>query len=130
MPHISIEYTPNLAGAIDLDNLAKTLHDAAQRIGVFPRWGLRALAFPATAAYVADDIDNAYVQVRIKIAPGRSSEVRAEVSATLFEILQSALALVAAQRPLGYQLDVFEFVADVTHSGGSIPGSPTGPPAD
>jgi hypothetical protein len=58
----------------------------------------------------------------VKIAPGRSEQVRSRIVDELFAVLERALAPLMACRPRGFQLH--ESDPAVTRSGGSIAGSP------
>jgi 5-carboxymethyl-2-hydroxymuconate isomerase len=94
---------------------------------IFPA-GVRMLATSLAAAAGADDgpeadADNAHVQFWLKIAPGRSAQVRSRTVDELFAVLERAFAPVMACRPVGFQLDVRQFDRAVTRSGGSVAGS-------
>ncbi|MFE3603775.1 hypothetical protein [Streptomyces sp. NPDC059142] len=135
MPHIIVEYTPNLAEELDVDTLLDALHETARTLEVFPRWGTRTLAMPATAARVGDrpeaGPENGHVQIRLTIAPGRPEEVRSRIADELFATAEKHLEPIAARRPVGFQLTLTEFDPTVTRTGGSIAGSPTHrPPLD
>ncbi|MFE2941808.1 hypothetical protein ACFXKG_22545 [Streptomyces sp. NPDC059255] len=135
MPHIIVEYTPNLAEDLDVETLLDVLHETALGLGVFPRWGTRTLAMPATAARVGDRPGsgpaNGHVQIRLTIAPGRPEELRSRIADELFAAAEKHLEPIAARRPVGFQLTITEFDASVTRTGGSIAGSPTHrPPLD
>jgi 5-carboxymethyl-2-hydroxymuconate isomerase len=128
MPHIAIEYTRNLADVLDVTAVVDSLHSTAQRLGVFPHWGIRTFATVIDKSRVADDVvdgSNGYVHVRVKIAGGRAKETVGQIVDEFREALSTALADVCASRPVGFQLEVFEFDPATTRSGGSIPGSPT-----
>ncbi|MEE1799319.1 hypothetical protein ACIQVO_07965 [Streptomyces sp. NPDC101062] len=128
MPHIIVEYTPNLAEELDVDTLLDVLHETALGLGVFPRRGTRTLAMPATAARVGDrpdaGPDNGHVQIRLTIAPGRPEEVRGRIADELFAAAEKHLEPLAARRPVGFQLTITEFDPTVTRTGGSIADSP------
>ncbi|MEV7084475.1 hypothetical protein AB0O07_01000 [Streptomyces sp. NPDC093085] len=129
VPHITVEYTPDLADELDVDTLLGDLHETALGLGVFPRWGTRTLAVPATACRVADRPESGpgsgHVQIKLMIMPGRPDEVRSRVADEMFAAAERTLAPLAARRPLGFQLTITELDPAVTRTGGSIPGSPT-----
>lgn len=85
MPHIRIEYTPNLGETARIDSLCERVlatlvalrNDAGEP--VFPAGGTRVLAFAATHAAVGPG-DNArgFMYVHLRVAPGRSAPVLAQ----------------------------------------------------
>ncbi|GGG26463.1 hypothetical protein GCM10007304_45360 [Rhodococcoides trifolii] len=128
MPHVAIEYTGNLADSLDVNSLVDTLHSAAQKLGVFPHWGIRTYASAIDRYRIADDIaggDTGYVHVRVKIAGGKDAPTVQRIVDELHSALGRELEEVSSHRPVGFQLEVFEFDPTTTRSGGSIPGSPT-----
>ena len=110
MPHISIEYTPNLADEVRQAGLVDAVHQAAADTQVFPLWGIRTLARPAELSRVAHgDPAVGFIQVTVRIAPGRDLATRQRVTQALFEAVLQQMAPVRAQRELGIQLEVTEF---------------------
>ncbi|MBY6708656.1 5-carboxymethyl-2-hydroxymuconate isomerase [Rhodococcus sp. BP-241] len=127
MPHISIEYTRNLADRVDVTALVDALHSTAQRLNVFPDWGIRTFATVVDTFRVADDVaggDTGYVHVRVKVAGGRDEMVLQRIVDEFHATLAAALADLCGDRSVGYQLELFEFRPATTRSGGSIPGAP------
>lgn len=117
MPHITIEYTTSLSDVLDAEKLVQTLHDAAIATGVFPVGGIRTFARASVASRVGDGASqNGFVQVNVRIAPGRSLEVRQAVVKALFEAAESGLGSIFEARPFGLQLELSEFDAKVTES--------------
>ena len=130
MPHIAIEYTANLADEIDVQGLIDSLHDTAQRLNVFPHWGIRTFATVVDHYRVADDVaggTHGYVHVRLKVAGGRARDTLELIVDECHATLTAALADLTTDRCVGFQLEVFQFDPVTTRSGGSIPGSPTSP---
>jgi 5-carboxymethyl-2-hydroxymuconate isomerase len=125
MPSISISYSPNLLGEFDPQKLADALSQRAVELGVFPIWGIRVFVNMAEASSVADgDSELGYVQVAVRIAPGRSPELQTEITESLFATLEAELAVVK-NRKIGFAVDLEEFQRETYRSGGSLPGSPT-----
>ena len=125
MPSISITYSPNLHGEFDAQKLADSLAGCAVDLGVFPLWGIRVFVIQAEASSVSDgSSQHGYVQVAVRIAPGRSPELQAEITESLFAVLETELAGVKG-RKIGFAIDLEEFQRQTYRSGGSLPGSPT-----
>ncbi|WP_285189146.1 hypothetical protein [Rhodococcus sp. MEB041] len=128
MPHIAIEYTDNVSDLLDATGLVDAMHATAQRLGVFPHWGIRTFATAVETSRIADDavgVPNGYVHVRIKIAAGRDEATTGRIVEEFHRTLSAHLVDLCADRPVGFQLEIFEFDPAKTRSGGSIAGSPT-----
>lgn len=125
MPSIVITYSPNLEGEFDLEDLTNSLNQRAQDLDVFPAWGVRVLAVKADAAMAGDgDAELGYVQVSVRIAPGRLRELQKRITNEFFAVVDGVLGKVTT-RKLGYAVDLTEFDKDTYKSGGTLPGSPT-----
>ncbi|ALU73470.1 5-carboxymethyl-2-hydroxymuconate isomerase (plasmid) [Rhodococcus erythropolis R138] len=124
MPHLAIEYTRNLSDTLNVDALMKSLHSTAQRLGVFPNWGIRTFATRIDLWQIGDDIVgdiNGYVHVRVKIASGRDDATLRRIVDELHSALQRTLEPICTSQPVGYQIEIHEFNPATTRSGGSIP---------
>jgi 5-carboxymethyl-2-hydroxymuconate isomerase len=110
MPDIHIDFTANLAAVVEQADLVGVLHDATVATGVFPTWGIRTFASGTDAFAVADrQPENGFIQVIVRIAPGRDVAVRQRVAATLFDAMSRSLEPLLAGRRFGWQLEVQEF---------------------
>ncbi|HET9330053.1 MAG TPA: hypothetical protein VFO23_05965 [Steroidobacteraceae bacterium] len=125
MPHLVILYTKNLDAETDCAALCRALADVmvAQRDDdgqpVFPTGGVRVLAYPAAHAAVADgQRDYAFVYLNLRMARGRSAEVKQRTGAALLAAAKAHLAPLFAQRYLGLtlQIDEGQEVFDAKHS--------------
>ncbi len=122
MPHIAIDYTANLADDLAPLALAQKLHDAARTLGVFPLNGLRTFARAVEEFQVgANTQDEAFINIQIRIAPGRPEELRQRIVDTLFATAEQTLAALMEKRPLGLQLEITEFERRLTRMAGSLP---------
>jgi 5-carboxymethyl-2-hydroxymuconate isomerase len=75
MPHITIEYSANIADHHDVDALMAAIHAAALAHGLPPADGLRTRATQRDHYLVADgSADLAFVAIAIRIGPGRDSD--------------------------------------------------------
>lgn len=79
MPHLAIQYTPNIESKTDMTalckKLAKTITSIKDDAGVqiFPTGGTRVLAYPATHFAVADSSrDMAFVYLHFRVMQGRT----------------------------------------------------------
>ena len=114
MPHQIIEYSANLGDRIDIDELVTVLHEAAAAIDVLPVGGLRTRAAEREHYRIADGHeDNAFVNVTLRIAPGRSFEAKKAAGETLFEALCAFLKATYDSSPLAISLEIQEIDADL-----------------
>jgi len=91
MPHLIIQYSPNLDDALKIDELCKALHQVMLDSGVFPLAGIRVRAFRCDHAEVADRLpENAFVDMVIRMGEGRPAEDRKRVGK---EIMSAAEAV-------------------------------------
>ena len=110
MPNITIDYTANLSDVLNPQALAKALHQGALDCNTFPVTGIRVFCRANEAYVVAHcDRDEGFVQIQVRIAPGRSDELKRHIAETLLEAATTALEKAYAARPLGLQLEVSEF---------------------
>lgn len=91
MPHLTIEYSSNLATAITPAALL-TLNHALLRTGQFEEADIksRALAFDCVAIGTTDS-PRGFVAARLAILSGRSSEIKRDVANVLLEALGSLI---------------------------------------
>ncbi len=109
MPHLIIEYSANLEGAVEIAGLVKQIHDAALETGVFPIGGIRTRAERRDIYAIADGhADNGFIHVQARIGVGRTPEVRQKAAEHIFSTLKAATADAFAKRPLGLTLEVVE----------------------
>lgn len=121
MPHIEIDYSANIEEAIQQSQLPRKLHENAHNLGVFPTNGIRTFARKVEHYHVGlDQGKEAFIQIRIRVAPGRSEEVISQISRSFFETAHNAMAHHFENRELGLQLELSEFTDALTHRRNTI----------
>jgi 5-carboxymethyl-2-hydroxymuconate isomerase len=114
MPHQIIEYSANLEQSVDIDELVKVLHETAAGIDVLPIGGLRTRAVARQHYRIADGHpDNQFVNIVLRIAPGRPFEVQKHAGETLFRAACEFLQAVYASSPLAISYEIQELNADL-----------------
>ena len=136
MPHLVILYTPNLdkpidQGGVDMSALCRVLADTMiaqldeSNKPVFPKGGVRVLAYPASHFAVADGGINggpaglaagytgvksgyAFVYLNLRMGRGRSTEVHSRVGKALESCVKDFFAGQLATRPIGLTLQIDE----------------------
>lgn len=122
MPHCIVEYTDNLSAEGLLPSLLQALATKFRSRGdVFPVGGLRIRAIRLNEYVVADGQgDDAFVNVTVKIGPGRPLEFRKQFFAEMFDIMQGHFAELFARRALALSLYVEEADAAGSFKANSI----------
>ena len=116
MPHILIEHSSNLSDRVDLDDLTRTVHQAALDTGVFPEGGIRTRRVPRESYLIADGhADNAFIHLVLRIGFGRDVETRQRAASEVFEALYDFLALDMSAHPLGISLEIQEIAPETSH---------------
>jgi len=113
MPHLKIEYTANLDAHADIGELCKvlshtlvTVEDAGGKL-VFPLYGTRVLAYPATQYAVADgEQGRAFVYMNMRITPGRSPELVQAVGDAVLAAAQAHLTPALDKLPVRVTLHI------------------------
>lgn len=121
MPHLTIEYSANLDPVLRLAQLIDTLHATTGGIEAFPRAGLRTRAARRTEYRIADGHpDNAFVHVTLRIAHGRSLEIRQAAGEVIFAALCQHLEPVLADTPLALSFEIQEIDPVLNFKHGNI----------
>ncbi|MFJ4156253.1 hypothetical protein ACIPZF_15835 [Pseudomonas sp. NPDC089752] len=121
MPNITIDYTANIADAVETCQLASKLHLAAHALGCFPSNGIRTFARSHDQYLVGHCRGSeAFIQIQVRIAPGRSRELMSQIMNALYKAAVDAMAEQSAKRELGIQLEVTEFSSALTRSHNTI----------
>ncbi|MBN8994253.1 MAG: 5-carboxymethyl-2-hydroxymuconate isomerase [Rhizobiales bacterium] len=93
MPHVTAEYSQNLADNVDIRQLIQELHETMIGTGLFEVATIRTRAEPRAIYIVADGRpENVFLQVIARIRPGRSVEDRKRVGEALLTTCKRALA--------------------------------------
>jgi 5-carboxymethyl-2-hydroxymuconate isomerase len=97
MPHIQIDYSPNLERRLDIDGLCRVLRDAAVNTGILPLAGIRVRAIRADHVVIADgNPDHAYLDISVRLRGGRTDTAKSEASALIFAAAEAYCAKIMA----------------------------------
>ncbi|MER2236859.1 MAG: 5-carboxymethyl-2-hydroxymuconate Delta-isomerase [Psychrobacillus sp.] len=122
MPHFIVEYTDNLKEDINVEQLLKDVHQILiARNDTFPIGGIRSRAIELTDYQVADGLeDDAFVHATLKIAAGRSEEIKAEVCDAIFEVIKAHFDETMNKRYLALSMELVEFSDSGTYKQNNI----------
>jgi 5-carboxymethyl-2-hydroxymuconate isomerase len=115
MPHLTIEYTANLAEDGNFPGLVReaAVVLARQRDAgkpVFPLGGIRVRALRIDTWAIADGAaDDAFVHATLKIGSGRSDTAKRQTGDDLFAAMKSHFSALYDRRYLALSLEIAEF---------------------
>ena len=114
MPHQIIEYSANMEPELDIEGLVEALHETAADIEALPLGGLRTRAVAREHYRIADGHpDNAFINVVLRLAPGRAFDVRKAAGEKLFQALCDYLEPIYSTTPLAISYEIQELDADL-----------------
>ena len=121
MPHLTVDYSPNLEGVIDIAALCEHLRAVATGIEAFPAAGVRVRAHAATHVAIADgNPDHGYIDIAVRLRGGRDLETRKAATHTLFEAARDFIAPVMAQRPIALSFEMRDIDPELSPKTGTI----------
>lgn len=98
MPHIQIDYSPNLEARLDIAGLCRVIRDAAVATGVLPLAGVRVRATACTHVVIADgNPDHAFLDISLRLRGGRPQEAKERATAQVFAAAEAFCAPVLEQ---------------------------------
>jgi 5-carboxymethyl-2-hydroxymuconate isomerase len=115
MPHLTLEYSANLADAQRIGQLCDMLAQCldAQRENeqkIYPLGGIRVRAVRCEQYRIADGRpDAAFLHANLKIGAGRSDAVKKATGDALFALIKQHFAAEFEQRGLALSLEINEF---------------------
>ena len=93
MPHLIVDYSPNLEDRVDMAAFCDTLRQAAIQTGAMPMAGVRVRAVRADHVSMADgDPAHGYVDITLRLRAGRDLETRKAATAHVFQADRAFLA--------------------------------------
>ncbi|NYH14412.1 5-carboxymethyl-2-hydroxymuconate Delta-isomerase [Paraburkholderia bryophila] len=115
MPHLTLEYSANLANADSIGQLCNALAQCldAQRENeqrVYPLGGIRVRALRCEQYCIADGRpDAAFLHANLKIGAGRSEAAKKATGEALFALIKQHFATEFEQHGLALSLEINEF---------------------
>ncbi|MFW2382468.1 MAG: 5-carboxymethyl-2-hydroxymuconate Delta-isomerase [Acidimicrobiales bacterium] len=98
MPHLTIEYSNNIASACDIQALVDHVHAVASNHELPPEVGLRTRAVGREHYRIADgDERYAFIAFVARIGPGRSAELKNEFLHLMLDTIEAFVAFRAPE---------------------------------
>lgn len=109
MPHITIEYSVNIADHHDVDALVAAVHAAAIAHGLPPVDGLRTRAASREHYRIADSSnDLAFVAIAIRIGPGRDAATTTSFIETVLDAAEHQIDAEAGPLAIAWSIELNE----------------------
>lgn len=108
MPHLTLQHSANMSPQ-RISQACEALHGAMVETGVFPLAGIRVRAFASVAYAIADKHPrNAFVDMVLRMAAGRSPEVRKATGDKLMQVAEACFAEELAGQHFALSLEIVE----------------------
>ncbi|MFN3937109.1 MAG: 5-carboxymethyl-2-hydroxymuconate isomerase [Gemmobacter sp.] len=121
MPHIQIDYSPNLEARLDVAGLCAILRDAAAATGLFPLAGIRVRATACTHVVIADgEPRHAFLDISVRLRAGRSLSDRQRATAAIFAAAQAFCAEVMRTSSFMLSLEMRDIDPELSPKASSI----------
>ena len=121
MPHLMIDYSPNLQARLDIAALCSVLRDAAAATGILPLAGIRVRATAASHVVIADgNPDHAYLDISLRLRGGRSADDKARATAQIFAAAEAFCADVLATSSFMLSFEMRDIDPDLSPKTSSI----------
>jgi len=115
LPHMAIEYSANLDGPLDMNELCALISRTILDTGLFEKGAVRVRAFRADAYAVADLLpENGFIDMNFRIGEGRSAEEKKRVGEAIFSAVADRLAQLFATPHFALSLEVREIDAKLS----------------
>lgn len=121
MPHVIVDYSPNMESRIDIAALCDVLRLAAIETGVLVLPGVRVRAVRADYVSVADgNPDHGYVDISVRLREGRELQVRKAATALIFAAAKAFMAPAMAQHSIALSFEMRNIDAELSPKCGTI----------
>lgn len=121
MPHIIVEYSPNLENQLDMTAFCDHLRSTAATVDALPMPGIRVRATKVDHYSIADgNPQHGFIDVSLRLRAGRSMEVRKHAIETLFEAAREFVSAYLSEHSLALSFEVRNIDADLSPKCGSI----------
>lgn len=109
MPHVIIDYSRGTANRVAIDALTTTVHRCIRDGGIVEPKAVRTFAREASFSCVGnEDPDNHFIQIIVRMAPGRSLDTKQKLLKTVFDEARAVAADAMAEGRLGLRVDLYE----------------------
>ena len=109
MPHITLEYSANLEGRLDIGQLCRVALEAAGSTGVLEMPATRVRAIRCDHYAIADEHpDNAFVDASLRMGKGRSEEQKRATGEAIYAAMRTFCEPLYADHHFALSLELRE----------------------
>lgn len=121
MPHVIVDYSPNMETRVDMAAFCDVLRRAAIETGILPMAGVRVRAVRADHVSIADgDPRHGYIDISVRLRGGRTLEARKAATAHIFAAARDHLAPVMAAHPVALSFEMRDIDLELSPKCGTI----------
>lgn len=121
MPHLTIDYSPNLEDCVDIAELCNVLRLAAIETGAMPMPGIRVRAIRADHVSIADgDAKHGYIDISVRLRGGRDLATRQAATRDIFAAAKAFLEPALAQHSIALSLEMRDVDPELSPKYGTI----------
>ena len=121
MPHIAVDYSPNMEECVDIAALCDALRVAAIETGVLPMPGIRVRAFRASHVSMADgDPKHGFIDISLRLRAGRSDAAKRAATAHIFAAAEGFLAPAMSSHSVALSFEMRDIDPDLSPKTGTI----------
>ncbi|MBX4922287.1 MULTISPECIES: 5-carboxymethyl-2-hydroxymuconate Delta-isomerase [Rhizobium] len=115
MPHLTMEYSANLDGRVDIAALCQALLKTVLETGLFEIGAVRVRALRADHYAIADELaENAFVDLNFRIGKGRTAEEKKRTGEGIFAAASEILAPLFETPHFALSLEIREIDAELS----------------
>jgi len=115
MPHMAIEYSANLDGAVDMAEFCRVVLKEILATGLFEQGAVRVRAFRAEAYAVADLLpENGFIDMNFRIGRGRTADEKMRTGEAIFAAASDHLAKLFTTPHFALSLEIREIDSELS----------------
>ena len=115
MPHITLEYSANLAGKTDIQAAVDAVHRAVLTSGLFEVGAVRVRAYESAAYAIADrNPDNGFVHLCLRMGAGRGVEDKRAAGEVIYRAMLEQFSELLAQPYFALSFEICEIDAELS----------------
>jgi 5-carboxymethyl-2-hydroxymuconate isomerase len=115
MPHLTLEYSANLDGRVDMRGLCSALLKTLLETELFEEGAPRVRAIACDAYAIADELpENSFIDASLRIGAGRTADDKKRIGEALFAAMSSFLAPLFETPHFALSVEIREIDADLS----------------
>ncbi|MGI3185437.1 5-carboxymethyl-2-hydroxymuconate Delta-isomerase [Nioella aestuarii] len=121
MPHITVDYSPNMEERVNIAALCDVLRLAAIETGILPMPGIRVRAYCATHVSIADgDPKHGFIDISLRLRGGRPDDAKRAATAHIFAAAKDFLAPAMTTHSVALSFEMRDIDPDLSPKTGTI----------